>query len=84
MVRIINYCNPIQLLYGSSALKMTSTMCMKINILKTHLGVMLQRKPHFNRHLCYSHSQVIKLLALTRFITYNSSCSDSLKVVNIT
>jgi hypothetical protein len=44
MVRIINYYNPIQPLYESGALKMTSTMCMKINILKTHLGAMLRKK----------------------------------------
>jgi hypothetical protein len=48
------------------------------------LGVMLDRKLHFHRHVDYLHSQALQLLRLIRFITYNFSSLYSLKVIYIT
>jgi hypothetical protein len=48
------------------------------------LGVMLDRKLHLHRHVDYLHSQALKLLRLIRFITYNISSLQSLKVLYIT
>jgi hypothetical protein len=44
------------------------------------LGVMLGIKLHFDRHVDYLHSQALKLLGLIRFITYNFSSLNSVKV----
>jgi hypothetical protein len=44
---------------------------------------MLDSKLHFHRHVGYLHSRELQLLGLTRFITYNFSFSDRLKVLNI-
>jgi hypothetical protein len=35
------------------------------------LGVMLDSKLHFHRHVDYLHSQALKLLGLIHFITYH-------------
>jgi hypothetical protein len=48
------------------------------------LGVVLDSKLHFRRHVGYVHSQAQKLLKLIRFITYNFSSLDSLKLLYIT
>jgi hypothetical protein len=48
------------------------------------LGVMLDRKLHFHRHVGYFHSQALKLLRLIRFITYNFTSLGSLEVLHIT
>jgi hypothetical protein len=48
------------------------------------LGVMLDSKLHFHRHVDYLRSKALKLLGLIRFITYNFSSLDSLKVLYIT
>jgi hypothetical protein len=48
------------------------------------LGVTLYSKLHFHRHVDYIHSQTLKLLGLIRFIAYNFSSLDSLKVLYIT
>jgi hypothetical protein len=45
------------------------------------LGVMLDNKPHFHRHVDYLNSRSLKMLVLIRFIKYNVSSLDSLKVV---
>jgi hypothetical protein len=57
---------------------MVHTDCLK------QLGVMLDRKLHFHRHVDYLHSQALKLLRLIRSITYNFSSLYSLKVLYIT
>jgi hypothetical protein len=45
------------------------------------LGAMLYSKGHFHRHVDYLHSQALKLLGLIRFITYNFSSLNTLKVL---
>jgi hypothetical protein len=44
-----------------------------------HLGVMLDSKFHFHRHVDYLNSQALKLLGLIRFITHNFSSEASNK-----
>jgi hypothetical protein len=44
---------------------------------------MLGSKLHFHRHVDNLNSQALKLLGLIRFITYNFSSLDSLKVQNL-
>jgi hypothetical protein len=48
------------------------------------LGVILDSKLHFHRHVDYLHSQALKLLEPIRFTTRNFSSLDSLKVLYIT
>jgi hypothetical protein len=45
------------------------------------LGVMLDSRLPFHRHIDNLYSRALKLLRLIRFITYNSSSSDCLKVL---
>jgi hypothetical protein len=42
---------------------------------------MLDSKLHFHRHIDYSYSRALKLLGLIRFITYNFSSLDCIKVL---
>jgi hypothetical protein len=48
------------------------------------LGIMLDSKLHFHCHIAHLHSWALKLLWLIRFITYNFSSLDGLKVLYIT
>jgi hypothetical protein len=70
--------NSIRFNYLVSDLLIVRNDCVK------DLGVMLDSKLHFHRHVDYLHSQALKLLALIRFITNNFSSLDSLKVLYIT
>jgi hypothetical protein len=45
------------------------------------LGVMLDSKLHFHRHIDYLYSRALELLGLIRFITYNFSSLDCLQVL---
>jgi hypothetical protein len=48
------------------------------------LGIMLDRKLHFHRHVDYLRSQALALLGLIRLITYDISSSDNREVLYIT
>jgi hypothetical protein len=65
-VSILNYC------VGN--LLIVRTDCVK------DLGVVLDCKLHFHRHVHYLYSRGLKLLELIRFITYKFSSLHSLKV----
>jgi hypothetical protein len=45
------------------------------------LGVKLDSKLHFHRHIDNLYSRALKVLGLIRFITYNFSSLDFLKVL---
>jgi hypothetical protein len=45
------------------------------------LGVMLDSKLHFHRHIDYLYSRALNLLGPIRFITYNFSSLDCIKVL---
>jgi hypothetical protein len=47
------------------------------------LGLMLDSKLHFHRHVGYLGSHALKLLVLMRFIMYNISSFDRLKVLYV-
>jgi hypothetical protein len=47
------------------------------------LGVMLDSKLHFHRHVDYIHSRALKLLEVIRFVARNVSSLDTLKVLYI-
>jgi hypothetical protein len=59
---------------------LSDLLIVEINCVKD-FGVMLDSKLHFHCHVDYLHSQALKLLGLIRFITYNFSSLDSLKLV---
>jgi hypothetical protein len=69
--------NSIYFNYFVGDLLIIRTDCVK------NLGVMLDSKMHFHRHVDYLHSRALKLLGLIRFVTYNFSSLDSLKVLYI-
>jgi hypothetical protein len=49
----------------------------------TDLGVTLDSKLHLHRHVDYLYSQILKLLRLILFITYNLSSLHSMKALCI-
>jgi hypothetical protein len=63
--------------YSLGDLLIVRTDCLK------YFGVMLDSKLDFYRHVYYLRTQALKLLGLIRFITYNFSSLDSLKILYI-
>jgi hypothetical protein len=67
--------NSIHFNYYVDNLLIVRTDCVK------DLGVMLDSKLHFHRHIVYLYSRALKLLGLISSITYNFSSLDCLKVL---
>jgi hypothetical protein len=67
--------NSIHFYYFFGYLLILRTDCVK------DLWVMTDGELHFHRHVDCLHSQTLKLLGLIRFIIYNLSSLDSLKVL---
>jgi hypothetical protein len=77
-INIISYTcktNSIHFNYYVDSLLIVPTDCVK------DLGVMLNSKLHFHCHIDYLYSRALKLLGLIRYITYNFSSLDCLKVL---
>jgi hypothetical protein len=74
MISFTRKSNSIHFNYFLCDLLIVRTDCVK------DLGVLLDSKLNFHRRVDNSQSQALKLLGLIRFIAYDFSCLDSLKV----